>query len=216
MPEWPQAWGLVNVQVAVDLMAAAVFAVTGALVASRKQLDIVGFLWLGVVTGVGGGTVRDVLIGAPVFWVRDPSPVIACIVASLGVYFTAHHIDYRYRAILWLDALGLALVTIAGTAKALDAGTGALVAVVMGVITAAVGGIIRDVLGQEPSILLRREIYVTASLLGAIAFAVLVALGMDRFPAGAIGGSIVFLVRGLAIYFGWSLPTYRARPGRQV
>jgi uncharacterized membrane protein YeiH len=216
MPEWPQAWGLANVQLVVDLIAAAVFAVTGALVASRKQLDIVGFLWLGVVTGVGGGTVRDLLIGAPVFWVRDPSPVIACLMASLAVYFAAHHIAYRYRAILWLDAIGLALVTIAGTAKALDTGTGALVAVVMGVITAAVGGIVRDVLGQEPSILLRREIYVTASLLGAIAFTALDSFGMDRFLAGTVGGFAVFLVRGLAIYFGWSLPTYRARPGRPV
>jgi uncharacterized membrane protein YeiH len=216
MPEWLQSWQLANVQLAVDLMAAAVFAVTGALVASRKQMDIVGFLWLGVVTGVGGGTVRDLLIGAPVFWVRDPAPVIACLVASLSVYFGAHHLSSRYRAILWLDALGLALVTIAGTAKALDAGTGALVAIVMGVITAAVGGIIRDVLGQERSIILRREIYVTASLLGAIAFTTLTATGMDRLPAGAIGGFVVFLVRGLAISLGWSLPTYRARPGRPV
>ena len=170
MTEWVQSGHLANVQLAVDLMAAAVFAVTGALVASRKQMDIVGFLWLGVVTGIGGGTVRDLLISAPVFWVRDPSPVIACLAAAVAVYFTAHHLSSRYRAILWLDALGLSLATIAGTAKALDAGTGALVAVVMGVITAAVGGIIRDVLGQEPSIILRREIYVTASLLGAIVF----------------------------------------------
>lgn len=159
---------------------------------------------------------RDVLIGAPVFWVRDPSPVIACLVAALAVYFTAHHLSSRYRAILWLDALGLALVTIAGTDKALDAGTGAIVAVVMGVITAAAGGIIRDVLGQEPSIILRREIYVTASLLGAIAVTGLLAMGADRVLAGAVGGFIVFAVRGLAIALGWSLPTYRARPGRQV
>lgn len=214
--DWMEWLQLTNVQLAVDLMAAAVFAITGALVASRKQMDIVGFLWLGVVTGVGGGTVRDLLIGAPVFWVRDPSPVIACLVASLAVYFIAHHLSSRYRAILWLDAVGIALVTIAGTAKAFDAGTGALVAVVMGVITATVGGIIRDVLGQEPSIILRREIYVTACLLGAVALVVLIVSGADRFLAGVIGGFIVFLVRGLAILFGWSLPTYRARPGRDA
>lgn len=216
MTEWVQSAHLANVQLAVDLMAAAVFAVTGALVASRKQMDIVGFLWLGVVTGVGGGTVRDLLIGAPVFWVRDPSPVVACLTAALAVYFTAHHLSSRYRAILWLDALGLALVTIAGTAKALDAGAGALVAVVMGVITAAVGGIIRDVLGQEPSIILRREIYVTASLLGAIAFTASVATGLDRVLAGALGGIVVLTIRGLAISLGWSLPTYRSRPSRQL
>jgi uncharacterized membrane protein YeiH len=216
MWEWVHSGHLVNVQFAIDLMAAAVFAITGALVASRKQMDIVGFLWLGVVTGIGGGTVRDLLILAPVFWVRDPSPVIACLAASVAVYFTAPHLSSRYRAILWLDALGLSLVTIAGTAKALDAGAGALVAVVMGVITAAVGGIIRDVLGQEPSILLRREIYVTASLLGAVVFTALVAMGWQRLPAGALGALVVFLVRGLAISRGWSLPTYRARPGQKV
>lgn len=215
MLDWVQSWPFASIQLPIDLMAAAVFAVTGALVASRKQMDIVGFLWLGVVTGVGGGTVRDLLIGEPVFWVRDPAPVHACIVASLAVYFTAHHISSRYRAILWLDALGLALVTIAGTAKALNSGTGTLVAVVMGVITAVVGGIIRDVLGQEPSIILRREIYVTASLVGAIIFSALMAAGVTTVLAGAIGGFIVFLVRGLAISFGWSLPTYHARPGRQ-
>jgi uncharacterized membrane protein YeiH len=216
MWEWVHSGHLVNVQFAIDLMAAAVFAITGALVASRKQMDIVGFLWLGVVTGIGGGTVRDLLILAPVFWVRDPSPVIACLAASVAVYFTAPHLSSRYCAILWLDALGLSLVTIAGTAKALDTGTGALVAVVMGVITAAVGGIIRDVLGQEPSILLRREIYVTASLLGAVVFTALVAMGWQRLPAGALGALVVFLVRGLAISRGWSLPTYRARPGQKV
>ena len=210
----PGSWALGNLQPVVDLMAAAVFAVTGALVASRKHMDIVGFLWLGVVTGVGGGTVRDLLIGAPVFWVRDPAPVIACLVSSLAVYFTAHHLSSRYRTILWLDAVGLALVTIAGTAKALDAGTGALVAVVMGVITGAVGGIIRDVLGHEPSIILRREIYVTASLLGAITFTTLTAAGAERLVAGASGGSLVFVIRGLAISFGWSLPTNWGRPGK--
>lgn len=212
--DWVAWWHLANVQLAVDLTAAAVFAITGALVASRKQMDIVGFLWFGVVTGVGGGTVRDLLIGAPVFWVHDPSPVIACLTASLAVYFTAHHLTSRYRTILWLDAVGISFVTIAGTAKSLDVGLGALVAVVMGVITATVGGIIRDVLGQEPSIILRREIYVTVCLLGAVVFTALMTLGVDRLLAGAIGGAVVFLVRGLALTLGWSLPTYRARPGK--
>jgi uncharacterized membrane protein YeiH len=201
---------------ALDLSAAAVFALTGALVASRKQLDIVGFLWLAVVTGVGGGTVRDLLLGVPVFWVRDVSPVVACLAAAVLAYFTAHHVHSRYRLILWLDALGLALVTIAGTAKGLDAGTGPVVAVVMGVVTASVGGIIRDILGNEPSIILRREIYVTASLAGAALYVGLAGAGVDRVAAALAGGTTVFVVRGLAMAFGWTLPTYRARPGRPV
>lgn len=200
----------------IDLAAAAVFAVTGALVASRKQMDIVGFLWLGVVTGVGGGTVRDLLLGAPVFWVMNAAPLIVCLIASALVYVTAHLVQSRYRLILWLDALGLALVTVAGTAKGLDAGVAPIVAVVMGVVTAAVGGIIRDILGQEPSIILKREIYVTAAMAGAISYVVLIGAGAGRLAAATTAFLVVFVVRGLAIARGWSLPTYRARPGRDI
>jgi uncharacterized membrane protein YeiH len=200
----------------IDLAAAAVFAVTGALVASRKQMDIVGFLWLGVVTGVGGGTVRDLLLGVPVFWVVNAAPLIVCLVASALVYVTAHLVQSRYRLILWLDALGLALVTVAGTAKGLDAGVAPVVAVVMGVVTAAVGGIIRDILGHEPSIILKREIYVTAALAGAIGYVLLIGAGSGRLAAAVIAFLVVVVVRGLAIARGWALPTYRARPGRDI
>lgn len=198
----------------VDLSSSIVFAVTGALVASRKQMDIVGFMWLGVVTGIGGGTLRDLLLGVPVFWVRDSTPLIACLLASIAVYFSAHMLDSRYRSLLWLDAMGLALVTVAGTAKGLDAGAGPVVAVVMGVLTAAAGGIIRDILGQEPSIILRREIYVTASVLGAVVYVALAGLGADRATAAIAGATAAFAIRGIAIVRGWSLPTYRSRAGR--
>lgn len=201
---------------ALDLVAAAVFALTGALVASRKQLDIVGFMWLGVVTGVGGGTVRDLLLGVPVFWVRNPTPIVGCLVASIIAFFTAHLVQSRYRLLLWLDALGMALVTVAGTAKGLDSGAGPVVSVVMGVITAAVGGIIRDILGHEPSIILHREIYVTASLAGAVTYVVLAGLQAGSLWAALTGGAIAFLFRGLAIARGWSLPVYKPRAGRPV
>ena len=201
---------------ALDLAAAAVFAVTGALVASRKEMDIVGFVWLGIVTGVGGGTVRDLLLGVPVFWVRDATPVVVCMMAAVATYFAAHLVQSRYRLILWLDALGLALVTIAGTAKGLDSGAGPVVAVVMGVVTAAVGGVIRDILGQEPSIILRREIYVSASLLGAAAYALLAGIGTERALAMSIGAVAAFALRGAAMTYGWALPVYRSRPGIRI
>ncbi|MGE3642408.1 MAG: trimeric intracellular cation channel family protein [Beijerinckiaceae bacterium] len=191
---------------AADLAAAAVFAITGALVASRKRLDIVGFIWLGVVTGVGGGTVRDLLIGAPVFWIANTWPVVVCVAASIIVYFAVQFVRNRYRLILWLDAAGLSLVAIAGTAKGLDAGAGPLVAVVMGVITASVGGILRDVLGHEESVILRREIYVTAALAGAVLYVVCIGLGAPRLWAGAAGVATVFGIRACALAFGWSLP----------
>lgn len=200
----------------VDLCAALVFSITGALVASRKQMDIVGFAWLGVITGVGGGTVRDLLLDAPVFWVENPAPVIVCLVGAIGVYFLAHLVQSRYTLILWLDAAGLALVTIAGTAKGLAAGAGPVVAVAMGIVTGSLGGIIRDLLGGEPSIILRREIYVTASLGGAMVYVLLTGLTQHPVAATVAGFLVVFIIRGLAITWNWSLPTYRARPGRDV
>ena len=201
---------------AFDLAAAAVFAVTGALVASRKQMDIVGFLWLGIITGVGGGTVRDLLLGLPVFWVANASPIIVCVIVSAAVFVTAHLVHSRYRLIVWLDAVGLALVTVVGTARGLDSGAGPVVAIVMGVITASVGGIIRDIIGQEPSIILRREIYVTASVIGAIAYVVLIGAGAGRIASALAAFLAVFAVRGFAIKYHWSLPTYRARAGNVI
>jgi uncharacterized membrane protein YeiH len=198
----------------IDLAAAVVFAVTGALVASRKEMDLIGFLWLGAITGVGGGTLRDLLLGLPVFWIVDPTPVALCLLAAGIVHFTAHLVTSRYRLLLWLDAFGMALVTVVGTAKAVDAGAGPLVAVVMGVVTASVGGILRDLLGQEPSILLRREIYVTASALGAAVFIVAHGLGAGQALAMVAGAASAFAIRSLALWFDWSLPVYRRRPGR--
>lgn len=198
----------------IDLAAAVVFAMTGALVASRKEMDILGFLWLGAITGVGGGTVRDLLLGLPVFWVQDPTPIALCLLAAGAVHFTAHLIASRYRLLLWLDALGMALVTVAGTAKAMDAGAAPLIAVVMGVITASVGGILRDILGQEASVVLRREVYVTASAIGAAFFLTVQWFGLTQPVAMALGAGLAFAVRGLAIARDWSLPVYRSRPGR--
>lgn len=201
---------------ALDLFAAVAFAITGALVASRKELDILGFIWLAVITGVGGGTVRDLVLGVPVFWVADPTPVIACMMTAIIVHFSAHLMESRYRYILLFDAFGMALVAVVGTAKGLDAGTGVLVAVMMGVMTAALGGIIRDTLGQEPSIILRREIYVAAALIGAMGYVAVLAIVGDRIWAMAFGFILAFGVRVAALRFNWSLPAYRARAGKDV
>lgn len=195
-----------SLPIAIDLVAVAVFAITGALSASRRGMDIIGYLWLGAVTGVGGGTVRDLIIGQPVFWVREPSYVLAAIAASVAVYFTAHLARSRYSVILWLDAVGLALVSVAGAAKALAVDAGPVVAIVMGVITATLGGIIRDILAHQPSILLAREIYVTASLLGATVSVAATGLGLPGWAAAASGIAAAFLLRAGALLRGWTLP----------
>ena len=199
-----------------DLAAAVAFAITGALVASRKQLDILGFIWLAVITGVGGGTVRDLVLGVPVFWVVDPTPVVACILTAIIVHFAAHLMESRYRYILLFDAFGMALVAVVGTAKGLDAGTSALVAVMMGVMTAALGGIIRDTLGQEPSIILRREIYVAAAVLGSASYIVMSWAGVERALSLGTAFTFAFIARVLALRYNWSLPAYKARAGRDV
>lgn len=192
-----------------DVLAAVVFAVSGALVASRKGLDVMGFMWLAVITGVGGGTVRDLILDVPVFWVQQPVYVSACLVTAVVMHFVAPLVESRYKTLLWFDAFGLALVTVAGTAKAMDVAAPALVAIAMGAVTGAVGGIIRDTLGHEPSVLLRHEIYVTASVLGACTYVGLNGLGLDRLAAMIAGFLVTFSVRGLAIRFGWSLPVFR-------
>lgn len=198
-----------------DILAAVVFAVSGALVASRKGMDVMGFMWLAVITGVGGGTVRDLILDVPVFWVQNPVHVSACLITAVVMHFVAPRVESRYRTLLWFDAFGLALVTVAGTVKALDAGAPALVAIAMGAVTGSVGGIIRDTLGHVPSILLRREIYVTASVLGACTSVGLNGLGFARLPAMAAGFAVTFGVRALAMTFGWSLPVFRESATRE-
>jgi uncharacterized membrane protein YeiH len=185
-----------------DIFASVVFAVSGSLVAARKRLDVMGFMWLAVVTDV------------PVFWVLDPLYVSVCLVTAIVMHFVAPLVESRYPTLLWFDAFGLALVTVAGTVKALDVGTPALVAVTMGAVTGCVGGIIRDTLGQVPSVLLRHEIYVTASVLGASTYAALSAVGARR-PAAMIAAFFsTFIIRSFAIAFGWSLPVFRTSSQR--
>lgn len=204
-----------NLTAFIDIFASVSFAATGALVASRKGLDILGFMWLAVLTGVGGGTVRDLVLGAPVFWIVSPNYLTTCLITSVVVYLAAPRIESRYTLLLWFDALGLAFVTVAGTAKALDYGTSALVAVVMGVVTASVGGIIRDLVGHEPSIILKREIYVTAAASGACVFVLTNALNFAWLSPALAGFLTTFIVRGLAIAFDWQMPGYR-RPAQDI
>jgi uncharacterized membrane protein YeiH len=204
--EYPNLFRLLHT---FDILAAVVFAVSGSLVASRKNLDVMGFMWLAVITGVGGGTVRDVILNVPVFWVQSPAYVAVCLATAVVMHFVAPLVESRYRTLLWFDAFGLALVTVAGTVKASDLGAPPLVAIAMGAVTGCVGGIIRDTLGQVPSVLLGHEIYVTASVLGGCAYVGLSALGVGRLTAMLAGFMATFVIRSMAIKFGWSLPVFR-------
>ncbi|MEM1313711.1 MAG: TRIC cation channel family protein, partial [Pseudomonadota bacterium] len=185
-----------NLLLLLDYAGVALFAATGALAASRKQLDIVGFVFLATVTGVGGGTARDLILGAPVFWVAEPAYAAACAATAVMIFFTAHLLESRWRWLLWLDAAALAAYGVLGAVRGWEATGSAVVAVGMGVLTGTFGGILRDVLSNEPSVLLRREIYVLAAALGAAVYAGAAVLGgAPPWPAAA-GFAAALALRG--------------------
>jgi uncharacterized membrane protein YeiH len=194
--------------VLLDYFGIAVFAISGALLAAEKRQTLVTFIFFAVVTGVGGGTLRDLLIGAPVFWVHRNATLLICIGAALAVWLTSRR-RFAGRALLWFDAAGLGAYATYGAAKALNYGVAPVPAFVMGVLTACAGGIIRDMLAGEPSILMRPELYVTAAALAAGLLVGLPMLGMPPQPAALIAAVAGFTLRGLAIARGWSLPAYR-------
>lgn len=200
-----------------ELAGVAVFAMTGALEASRRQMDVVGFILIATFTGIGGGTVRDVITGAtPVFWIRDPAWVITCIGAAIFTYFTAHLAERRYIVLIWLDALGLALFGVTGAAIGLNLGVSPLVAIILGMITATFGGMVRDVVCNEIPLILRPEIYISCALLGASIYVVGTDIfGLPRAPVGLVAFLCAFMLRACAIRFKLSFPVYRARPGRE-
>jgi uncharacterized membrane protein YeiH len=191
-----------------DWAAVAVFAASGALLAVAKKQTLVTLIFFAVVTGVGGGTARDLLIGAPVFWVHQNVTLLICFVAALAVWFSPGRL-WKGRALDWLDAAGLAAYATYGAAKGLAFGLAPLPAVAMGVLTACLGGIIRDVLAGEPSILLRPELYVTAAALSAALMVGLLLAGIPAVLAGLAAAGAGFALRAGAIHFGWKLPAYR-------
>lgn len=201
--------------VVLDWLGIVAFTITGALVASRNQMDAVGFVLLGTVTGIGGGTLRDLLLGIhPILWVERPAYLVVCIGVSFLLFFTAHLVHKRYRLLLWADAVGLTLFATVGAERAISAGAAPIVAVTMGVITACFGGIIRDVLGHQRSIIFTREIYVTAAMAAALAYVSLNAFGVTREVALTAGLVAGFGLRGSAIFWGWSLPRYHSTSPR--
>lgn len=199
---------------ALDYLGVAVFAATGALVASRQQMDLIGFALLATLTGVGGGTVRDLVLDRTVFWVADQSYLVVCLLIALLLFFTAHLAQRRYVVLLWMDALGLAAYGVLGAYLAKLEGVGPVPAIVLGVVTATFGGMIRDVVSDEQPLILKQEIYATAALAAACVYVAASAAGAATIIAVAAGIAVGFAVRAGAIVWHWQLPRYRPRPGR--
>jgi len=181
--------------------------------AAQKRQDVVTFIFFAAITGVGGGTLRDLLIGAPVFWVQDAGYAIVCSVVAILVYLTRGRGVHR-QTLLWLDAVRLCVYASAGVAKALPMGVDPMICVVMGALTATFGGIIRGLLAGVPSILLSHELYITPALVSASVFVTLRRPGADWTWASGIAVAFGFVVRAGAIRWTWHMPAFEPPAGR--
>ncbi len=212
-----QAQGLLWLLPFLDYASVAVFALTGALVASRAQLDIVGFIFIACLTATGGGTLRDVMLDRAVFWIVDPWMLGVASLAAVIVFFAAHLLESRYRTILWLDAFALAVAVPAGVAAAVGLGMGWPIILIMGMVTGCMGGLLRDVVCNEvPLVLKQGELYVTCAFAGALAAIIAGALGAQASVALLVCSLVTLSLRAGSLGLGWRLPVYRPRPPRTL
>ncbi|MDX2478916.1 MAG: trimeric intracellular cation channel family protein [Desulfuromusa sp.] len=170
-------------------------------------MDLLGVLVFGVVTAVGGGTLRDLLLGdIPPFSLRNETYLYLSIIVSLIVFFSRHNFKMVEKPLLYFDAIGLGTFVVIGTTKALDFQMGWLIAVLMGVTTGTVGGVMRDVLANQIPLILRHEIYASACIAGGILLVLLEYIGTARPVAALLAAGLVIVVRLLAIRYDWALP----------
>ena len=204
MTVWPFASALWLLNMA----GLAVFAASGAVLAARKRMDFLAAIFFAVITATGGGTLRDVLIGAPIFWIKDQAPILLCVAVAFAVWVVPLRF-WSARALDWLDAAGLVAYAVYGAAKALQYEVSPVSAITAGVITACVGGIIRDITAGEPSVLMRRELYVTAALAGATVFVATMSFGVVSPWPAMLGFVTGFVLRAAAIQWHLALPPHR-------
>ncbi len=199
-----------SIQYIIELLGVSVFAISGALSAGRKGLDILGVIVISVVTAIGGGTLRDILLNHhPIFWIDDPGYLIVITIASLLTLFYVRYKRPPRKSLLIADALGLALFTITGTQIAEAANLHPVIIVTMGTITGVAGGVIRDILSAEVPLILRRDIYATAAICGSIIYYLLNSFGLHEPISVIFGIATVMILRLLAIIWGLRLPVFK-------
>jgi uncharacterized membrane protein YeiH len=198
------------------LIAAAIFAVTGVLAAARQNMDVMSFIIIGVVTAIGGGTLRDVMLGVQPFWLPQPAYLYVTSAAALATFFFERFFRATYNALLYLDAVATAVFTVTATERTLQLGFPPGIAVLMGVITGIGGGIIRDLLTGQPTLLMRRELYMTPLLIGgALYVGVRRAEVLPPLQVALLAIVIISLVRFGAIRWRWAFPDWLTyRPGK--
>jgi uncharacterized membrane protein YeiH len=192
---------------ALDLIGTAAFAASGAWAGIRRGMDLFGVMVLGLVTAIGGGTLRDLLLGdTPPFCLKNETYLYVAIGVSLATFFLHRRMDLLRHPLLYFDAVGLGIFVVIGTEKALLFGTGDLGAVLLGVMTATAGGMIRDILANQVPLILRKEVYASACLAGGLLLVGLHHVAAPRSMALLSAAGLVILVRLLAIHFNWALP----------
>jgi uncharacterized membrane protein YeiH len=190
-----------------DLAGVFVFAISGALAAARKDMDLFGISVLALMPAVGGGTLRDLVLGEQVFWVKGTLSIWVALAAAILTFLFARMLESRMKWLIWADAAGLALFCVVGAEKALVVSGSPLVAVMLGVATGVAGGIIRDVICNEiPIVLKEGELYATAAFAGAGTFCLLNYLGVSGSITLWVSMALAFACRAGAITWGWKLP----------
>ncbi|WP_084038937.1 trimeric intracellular cation channel family protein [Demequina sp. NBRC 110053] len=206
-----------TLRTALEYIGTVAFAISGAVAAGRKRMDVVGAIVLACIVAVGGGTLRDVLLDEPVFWMVSPSfllvaAAVGLIVALLARWHPPDRLD-RYRIVQLSDAAGLAVFVVVGTGIALDSGASAITAAVMGVITGVGGGVVRDMLANDvPDVFRNGQFYATAALAGAASYALLLWLDVPRHVVFWVPIVVVLAVRIGSLRFGWGVPTIGGKP----
>jgi len=195
-----------------DLFGVAVFAVSGSLAAGRKHMDVFGVVVLGLVTALGGGTLRDTLLDVgPVFWIGDRIYLLVAVASALLTFTAVRVITVPWRVLLISDAFGLAVFMAIGTAKTLSVTQLPSISMIMGVMTGVAGGMIRDVLSAEVPLILRKEIYATAALCGSFVFIIMNRFGLADTASLLLSALVTLLIRLAAIHYNFSLPVFRSR-----
>jgi uncharacterized membrane protein YeiH len=178
-----------------------VFAISGALTAARYHMDVIGFVLIGTITGIGGGTTRDLLIGRPVWWTHDPYELALCVLASLITYLFYQRVSRRHSGTVWADALGLSACAVAGSHIALGVGVAPGVAVFMGMVTAVGGGLLRDIITNSKPMITEGQLYASAALLGSLCYVLMNKAGTDDVLAQGVAFSAAFGLRAAAVKF---------------
>lgn len=199
-----------NLIYAIDLMGTFVFAISGVLTATKQKFDIFGAAVIAFVTAVGGGTLRDILIGSqPVGWMLDTNYILLISMAVPASFFFRKYIQKLRRTMFLFDAIGIGLFTILGLEKTLNMGVSPVIAVIMGVVSAVFGGVVRDVLCNVVPLIFRGEIYATACLSGAIFYISLKSFAIDEHVSMVVTIVFIIVLRVLAVKRHWTLPEMR-------